>query len=83
MAAKGYTFQELTKKFKYGIDETSDATLSQIKVSALLRIAEALEQIATTHCNEINLLKGQITGLKAEITKLKKDEKGPTIKTHV
>lgn len=70
--SKKCTLEDLTKKHAYGVDDADKVNLAQLKLSALLRIATALETLSATHCNEFEILKKQVSTLKGEITKIKK-----------
>jgi len=83
MEKQKISFQDITKKYTFGLDNVETASTKQITLSALLRIADALEVIAQTNGNELTILKNQIAGIKAQITKSKKNEKDTAIQTHV
>ena len=85
MEKQKISFQDITKKYTFGLDNVETASTRQITLSALLRIADALEVIAQTNGNELTILKNQIAGIKAQITKSNKtaNEKDTATKTHV
>ena len=72
--SKKCALEQLTKKYAYGVADSDKVNYEQLKLSALLRIATAIESLSATHCNELEILKKQVSSLKAEITKIKKNE---------